>query len=88
MNLALRQEQDEIQKLQRDYDNLLVDLDQSNNQLGGIGEDIGNSVDDDRLNNDILYEFEKYIDANGFRIGRWKIMMGNGEHFFIKDTKR
>mgnify|MGYP006086899049 CR=1 FL=1 len=45
-------------------------------------------MDDDRLNNDILYEFEKYIDANGFRIGRWKIMMGNGDHFFIKDTKR
>ena len=45
-------------------------------------------MDDERLNNDILYEFEKYIDENGFRIGRWKIMMGNGEHFFIKDTKR
>ena len=49
---------------------------------------MGNSVGDDRLDNDILYEFEKYVDANGMRIGRWKLMMGNGDHFFIKDTKR
>ena len=68
MNVMLRVEQDEIQQLQRDYDNLLVDLDQSGNNLGAIGEDIGVGSDD-RLDNDILYEFEKYVDANGLRIG-------------------
>lgn len=36
----------------------------------------------------MLDQFEKYIEANGFRIGRWKFYEGNGHHLFIIDTKR
>lgn len=68
---------------------LLIDLDDSVNKLGSLGESLGSkALGDERLNNDLLIEFENWITQNGLRIGRWKLMIGNGDHFFIVDTKR
>jgi hypothetical protein len=35
-----------------------------------------------------LKQFEEYINVNGLRIGGWELMVGNGEHFFIRNVKR
>ena len=40
------------------------------------------------MNRSLLTVFEKYVDVNGMRIGRWKIYEGNGNNLFIIDTKR
>ena len=70
----LGKEQRLIDMLNQRYDQLLINLDDSVNELGSLGESLGSAaLGDDRLNNDLLLEFEAYIEQRGLRIGRWKL---------------
>ena len=74
IQVDIRTIQNKIAALERDYDSLFFDVTQRKGDLGAVIEQVGSSIfDDDRLDNDLLYEFEKYITANGLRIGRWKL---------------
>ena len=81
--------EDAIAILNSNYNQLLIDIEQSVGDINTISEKLGSpTVGSSDMNMDLLDTFEKYVTVRGMKIGRWKIYEGNGHHLFIIDNKR